>query len=278
MMQLLIISTAGSERIIDMARMYPLFSSSKGNCTYLGDKNSGILIDAGVSCKQICLSLEDRDIPLDAVKAIFITHIHSDHISGLRVLSKKLGVPVYAQEKNLEILADRGFIAPGAELIAIDGGTAVAGDFAVSHFVTSHDVPASCGYRVEYPDGKTAALCTDLGFVSDEVRAAVTGVDALLIESNYDPDMLEFGPYPRELKNRIASRVGHLSNKDCAAELMGLVEGGTCRLILGHLSQENNTSQTAESCAVAALGDLRRGIDYQLIVARPSQNEEALIF
>ena len=261
-----------------MARIYPLFSSSKGNSTYLGDKVSGILIDAGVSCKRICDALISADIPLNAVKAIFITHIHSDHINGLKVLSKKLGVPVCAQEKNLEILLNRGFIDNKCELIPVENGRIVSGDLEVSHFETSHDVPASCGYRVEYPDGRSAAICTDLGYVSETVKNAISGCNALLLESNYDKNMLEYGSYPRELKNRISSKYGHLSNEDCSAELPFLLKNGTVHYILGHLSQENNRPEIAENCAVNALTGCIRDIDYTLTIAKPSDNEGAVIF
>lgn len=261
-----------------MARIYPLFSSSKGNSTYLGDQNAGVLIDAGVSCRRICDALLSDEVPLTAVKAIFITHIHSDHISGLKVLSKKLGVPVCAQEMNLKILIDRGFIDSKCELIPVDNEGLVFADHRISHFKTSHDVPASCGYKIDYPDGKTAAVCTDLGYISENVINAVKGCNAMLIESNYDKNMLKYGAYPRELKNRIASPYGHLSNDDCASVLPWLLENGTEHFILGHLSQENNTPEIAEDCAMDALIDSTRDRDYTLITAKPSDNEGAVIF
>lgn len=252
-----------------MARIYPLFSSSSGNCIYFGDAENGILIDCGVSCRRACTALAENGIDLAAVKGLFITHTHSDHIAGVTVLMKKLRVPLYAQRRNIEILSEGGKLPEGAECIAVDDTAVTVGGFEVKMFRTSHDAPASCGYRVTYPDGKRAALCTDLGIVTDEVRAGILGCDLVLLESNYDPGMLRTGPYPYLLRTRIDSDIGHLSNAQCGETLRELAESGTRSFVLGHISPENNTPALVESSAAAALSPLVPRQDYMLYIAAP---------
>lgn len=236
----------------------------------MGDANNGIMIDCGVTCKRVCEALSDNGISEDAVKGIFITHTHSDHIKGLKVFLKKHRVPIYAQQKNLDILFDCEALPEGTVCYAIDGSTTEIGGFTVDYFVTPHDTPASCGYRVVYPEGKVACLCTDLGCVTETVWQSLTGADLIMLESNYDPDMLKFGSYAPALKSRISSEYGHLSNNECGYRLSMLAEQGTMNFILGHLSEENNTPQKAEQSAVCSLSPRVREQDYLLYVAPPS--------
>lgn len=260
-----------------MARIYPLFSSSKGNSIYFGDENGGVLIDCGVSCKRLTAALNENGLSPDRIKAVFITHTHSDHISGLKVFIKKYGTPVYALRKNLEILAEKEYVSESCERHEIDGKPAEISGFTVSHFPTPHDAPASCGYRITYPDGKAAALCTDLGYITDEVSAALKGTDLVLIESNHDRNMLKNGCYPDYLKERILSDHGHLSNEQCGETLKRLADNNTAFFVLGHLSQENNTPGLAEQNAVNALLPLVRQRDYMLYIAPPSGGK-AIVF
>lgn len=250
-----------------MARIYPLFSSSKGNSTYIGNKNRGILIDDGISFSRLKKAFDVNDIPLEAVKAVFITHEHSDHIKGLSILTKKLRVPVYAQAYTLEILGDRinseGFEIKDHEDIC---------DMRISCFPTPHDTKESCGYRIEFEDGEKCAVCTDLGYVPQNVLNNLLGLDAVLIESNYDVEMLRNGPYEYYLKTRIFSKNGHLSNDDCGELVKRLVESGTEKIILGHLSQENNTPELADRTVERHLAGFRRNSDYMLSVAPVETN------
>ena len=249
-----------------MARIAPLFSGSSGNCYYIGSSQRGILVDAGRSAKQIMEALGRCEIPLKNVEAIFVTHEHSDHISGLKNFTKKTGIPVYAQSMTMDTLFDGGYINSHSYDMS---GEVCIGNMAVSCFETSHDTPQSCGYRVDFSDGKSCCVCTDLGFVSDTVRNAVTGSSAVLLEANYDVNMLRNGPYPVYLKERIRSDHGHLSNDDCGNFGAELIKSGTTRLILGHLSQENNTPATAEYTveSIIAQNGLQRNSDYILSCA-----------
>ena len=238
----------------------------------------GILIDAGVSCKRLCEALLQNDIEPGAIQGIFVTHTHSDHIAGLKVFTKKYNIPVYAQRTNLEILCSGDKIASSCKTEEVDGKEICTEDFSVKAFETFHDTPASCGYRISTPDGKVVCVCTDLGVVTDKVAENLSEADLVLLESNYDEAMLKNGSYPADLKRRIASDHGHLSNYDCGEQLKKLMRSGTCKFVLGHLSQENNTVYQAESSAVTALSEYRRSIDYILHIARPEGSGMAVAF
>ena len=261
-----------------MATVYPLYSSSSGNCTYIGDANSGVLVDCGVSCKRALEGLALHGIPVTALRAICVTHTHDDHVKGLKVLTKKYPIRVIALQTNLEILAQKDMVSPLCELIPVDGGSVPLDDIEINAFETMHDTPANCGYTFTFADGKRAAVCTDLGVVTDTVRGALSGVDMALIEANFDKLMLKNGYYPEQLKRRIASDHGHLSNDDSGELARFLLRSGTTRLCLGHLSEHNNTPLKAERTVVEYLHDAKRGSDYLLEVASKDLNGLAVVF
>ncbi|MBP0974471.1 MAG: MBL fold metallo-hydrolase, partial [Oscillospiraceae bacterium] len=157
-----------------MARIYPLFSGSSGNAEFIGTPAGGILIDCGVSARRITLALERCGIPAAAVQGIFVTHDHVDHVAGLRVFAKKYQIPVYAQPVTRQCLYDAKYLEPEQISYALES-TVECGGIRVTPFATSHDTAQSCGYRMELPDGRSCAVCTDLGYVSDTVAAALKG-------------------------------------------------------------------------------------------------------
>lgn len=262
-----------------MARFSSLFSSSSGNCSYIGSAKGGILIDAGVSAKQINLKLDCIGVnPVD-IGAIFVTHEHSDHVRGLRVFASKHKIPVYATQGTVDALISSGVANGSFEINPVDSnGIEINGQF-ILPFRTSHDSAQSCGFVVSTTDDRKIAVATDTGYVTEETKAAVKGCDLILAESNHDIGMVRNGIYPYMLKRRILSDVGHLSNIDCSNFVTDLVKNGTTRIVLGHLSKENNipelafqTSKSALDCAGAV-----QFRDYILSVAGDSEIETVVL-
>ncbi len=254
-----------------MARFCPLFSSSSGNCIYIGSGDTHILVDCGVSAKRITDALADIGVAASDISAVFVTHEHNDHITGLPTFAIKNSIPVYMSHGTAMGLYDTPKCDPELNIIEIENQV-VVGDITVTRFATSHDCEGSSGYRFDMPNNRSFAVCTDTGIVTDEIRAAITGCMLVLIESNHDVEMLSHGPYPFSLKKRILSDCGHLSNGSCAVELPRLVNGGTSRIILGHLSKQNNIPDAARQTANSVLCEagLTEGLDYILYVAPPS--------
>lgn len=262
-----------------MARFCALFSGSSGNCTYVGGAGAGVLVDAGVSCRSILTALSDRELDAGSIAGILVTHEHVDHIRGLRVLLKRLKVPVYSAAATLEFLLTGGHVPPEADLRELKDTTEIGG-MEITPFATSHDGVSPLGFRIHTADDRLAGIATDLGVVTDGVDQALRGCDLVLLESNYDKAMLSCGPYPYYLKRRIMSQVGHLSNEACAAQLEQLASGGSTRFVLGHLSKENNMPdlafQTARS--VLSMAGLREDVDFTLQVARRCEPSPLLVF
>ncbi len=263
-----------------MLRYCSLFSGSSGNCTYVGNETAGVLVDVGVSAKRIETALRDRQIDPGSIRAVFISHEHTDHIAGLQVLYKRYGWPMLASAGTLDALAEAQKVVAGQALYALPAGQALHfHGMTVLPFATSHDSRQCYGYRIE-SGGVGLAIATDSGFVTDDMMAGMTGCRLVHIESNHDPFMLRNGPYPFCLQQRIRGDGGHLANADCAAVLPQLAAAGAKRFVLAHLSQHNNTPALAEQTAEAALSAAGyvRERDYRLSIAAPvgTQNVETI--
>ncbi len=263
-----------------MARVYPLFSGSKGNCYYVTTGGKGILIDAGRTAKQIEQALQLNNINPKDIEGIFITHEHSDHIKGVRVLASRYGINVYSSQGTLQKMDEQGQLTPDKFNSYIINSGAEVGNMIIKPFKISHDCAEGLGYVIETPDNRKLAIATDTGCLTDELKSAVKGCDVVVIESNHDVNMLLNGSYPYILKRRILSNIGHLSNESCSEFLPQLIHSGTTRLLLAHLSQENNMPQIALESARCSLlqKGMKESADYTLDVAKEVTDGSCIIF
>lgn len=252
---------------MDKLEICTLASGSKGNCTYLRYGDTSILIDQGLSLKELRVRANYRGIDLSQTDALFVTHEHSDHVKGVGAFARAYDTPVYipaACMGNFKIEdGDERYFVPNE----YDGEVAVKG-LSIKPFRVPHDAHYTVGYRIS--TGKEdVAIATDLGFVSDGTLAKLVGCKAVVLESNHDSLMLEGGRYPRMLKARIAGKNGHLSNDACAETVAALAYNGTEKIVLAHLSEENNTPELAfeASRELLAKRGIKEGDDVLLFVA-----------
>lgn len=234
-------------------RFAPLFSGSSGNAIYVGCDGAHLLIDAGVSGSRVVKALESVGVAPGELNGILVTHEHADHIQGVGVLSRKYDLPVYATEGTWAAMEGKIGAVSAKNICFIEPEiNFFLGPIEIMAFSTPHDAAASVGYAFELEHSRFA-LATDVGCVREGWLKHVMGADAVLLESNYDPDMLKAGPYPYDLKKRILSKRGHLSNDDAGETAAQLIKAGARQVVLGHLSKENNFPQLALRSTEAAL-------------------------
>ncbi len=251
-----------------MLKFLSLSSGSCGNCYFLSDGRSGLLIDAGVSVRRLKKTLMEQGLGVDSFQAVLVTHDHLDHIRHLGSYCKHLKKPVYATCTLHEALARHTFtrdhiadfrqVLPDGEplrmSLRMDAPEAELP--LVSHFVVPHDATQTVGYFIEW-NGVRFFLMTDAGRVTDEAVEYARLADAVVFESNYDPEMLIAGPYTHDLKMRICHGNGHLSNDECASAIRRFWHPGLKDLFLCHLSENNNTPSLAFESAAEALRSIR---------------------
>ncbi len=226
-------------------RFAPLFSGSSGNSIYIGTNRTHLLTDAGVSGSKVIEELKKIGVNPADINGILVTHEHIDHIKGVGILARKLHVPIYATEGTWAGMEQKiGKISLNQQVIIQTNAPFYIGDIDITAFPTPHDALEPCGYSFSVGSSRFS-LATDIGYIRDGWMKAVSGSDAVLLEANYDPDMLTAGPYPFDLKKRILSRKGHLSNDDAGLAAVSLVRAGAKQIILGHLSKENNFPELA---------------------------------
>ena len=254
-------------------RLCSIASGSSGNCIYIGDDTTHLLVDTGISKKRIEEGLKALDIKGEELNGILITHEHIDHVQGLGVFSRKYEIPVYATKgtiQGIRNLKSLGKIPEGLlHEITVDE-TFKLGDMEVQPFSISHDAREPSGYRVEN-GGKAAAVATDLGMYDDYIVEHLRNLNAVVLEANHDIHMLEVGPYPYPLKQRVMGDKGHLSNELSGRLLCDILHDKLQSVILGHLSKENNYAELAYETVKLeiTLGDNPyKGEDIPIIVAK----------
>jgi phosphoribosyl 1,2-cyclic phosphodiesterase len=239
-----------------------LGSGSSGNAILISGATSKVLIDAGLSFKQLKLRAEAVGESLEGLQAVFVTHEHGDHVRGAGVLGRKLGVPFFMTPGTRENLPQSVGEVPKIE--EFDAGDTIQIDeLAITSFSVSHDAVDPVGYVVESEDGKLG-IASDLGHAPNLVRTRLANANGLILESNHCPKMLQKSSYPPQVQQRIRGKQGHLSNQDMCSLLSDLLHDALQVVVLVHLSEENNTREHAFEMASRVLD----GHEAELFVAR----------
>ncbi len=258
-------------------------SGSSGNCICVGSDDSHLLIDAGISGRRIEEGLHQLDLKCEELKGVLVTHEHIDHIAGLGVLARRYGLPIYATAGTKEAILrvkSLGKVDESLFRVVEPEVDFVIGDLTVEPIAISHDAAEPVAYRIRHGE-KSAAVITDLGTYDDELVAKLQDLDVLLLEANHDVNMLQVGPYPYPLKQRILGDRGHLSNERSGHLLGQLLHDGFKAAVLGHLSKENNYAKLAyETVRLEILnGDNPyRGDDFPVYVAKRDTLSERICF
>jgi len=255
-----------------------LYSGSSGNALFVGNHDTRLLVDAGLSGKRIEKALGDIDESPSKLSGILVTHEHSDHIQGVGILSRRYNLSIFANEKTWCAMEKKlGNIKPeNVKIIATDTPFEV-GSFSINPFDTSHDAAQPVGYVLQ--DGhRTVGIATDTGIITDNILKALMPCELVLLESNHDPEMLATGRYPYPLKQRIKGQYGHLSNETAAKAAILLTQQGVKHLLLGHLSQENNFPLLAFQTTERFLKEAGMILDKDLTLAVAKRNSTSSIY
>jgi phosphoribosyl 1,2-cyclic phosphodiesterase len=253
-----------------------LASGSRGNCAIVASASTRILVDAGVSCRETFRRMKSLDNDPRALSAILITHEHSDHVYGLATLARKLRIPVFmtAATHQAWSRAVRDQVGEPPQLEKFErfesGRSFQVGDIAVRPFTIPHDAADPVGFTFRC-EGVKVGFATDLGYLPASVRDQLRGCDVLVMESNHDLEMLRAGPYPWSVKQRVMSRVGHLSNEALADFFRSDYDNSAAFVVLAHLSVENNHPEIARRGAEKALAN--RGSLFHNRVLLAAQSE-----
>lgn len=256
-----------------------LYSGSSGNSIFVGSEQTKILVDAGLTGKSIISALENIGEDPRELNGILITHEHSDHVKGAGIMSRKFDIPIYANEKTW-IAMERCLGSIKSHNIRLVEKDFTIRDMEISSFRVPHDAAACRGYTIAH-GGKKISIATDIGVFTEEIRKNILESDLVLLESNHDVEMLKFGPYPYDLKRRVLSEVGHLSNVDAGKAALEILKHGSKKIVLGHLSGTNNIPElafkTVESIFLEEKLSIGKGLDVDLALAsriRPSSYTE----
>ncbi|MFD3155455.1 MBL fold metallo-hydrolase [Haloimpatiens sp. FM7330] len=260
-------------------RFCPLYSGSSGNSIFIASESSKILIDAGLSGKHIEKAIKDIGEEPQYIDGIFVTHEHIDHVKGVGVLSRKYDIPIYSNSLTWKAMSKKIGKIKEHNIKIIDKESVSIKDLDILNFQISHDAADPKGYVV-YNDNKKVCVATDLGHFSEEVKESIRDCDAILIESNHDVEMLKFGPYPYNLKRRILSGVGHLSNEDCGKAIVDIMSDKRKVVFLGHLSKTNNYPELAYQTVANILQEngIKIGKDIELSIAQRDKPSSCVNF
>lgn len=259
---------------LHMKGFCPLASGSKGNCIYVGTDNTKILIDAGLSAKATKEKLQQINVNLEDIDAILVSHEHTDHILGLKVISSKYGIPILANNETAKGIVEHFHDCPKFKIFST-GETFEFGDMEIHPFSIQHDTLDPVAFTIKL-DGLKLGFCTDLGFVSTLVSNHLRHCDYLYVEANHQPSMVHASARPMVYKQRVLSRTGHLSNEACGQLLAEVAHDKLKHVHLAHLSSECNTHETALNVVKGILKE--QGINLDMCVAPQDKISRAFQF
>ncbi|MCI8637117.1 MAG: MBL fold metallo-hydrolase [Clostridia bacterium] len=236
-----------------MLNFCSLYSGSSGNSLFVETQNTKLLVDAGVSSKKIEKALEDLEIEPSSLDGILITHEHSDHVQGLGTFSKKFDLPVFVNQETLDAMPKQKdkISSNNIKTFKIADKFSI-GDLDIKPFSIPHDAANPCGFNI-WNKGKKLSIATDIGHMTNDILKQLEESLFVMLEANYDPEVLRCSSYPFSLKSRIAGPIGHLSNEVAGKTISYLLKSGLKSAMLGHLSKESNFPELAYQTVVDEL-------------------------